>query len=64
VLRDIVYLAGCISAHVGESRACASKVESTELDRIAFCKVLNGKQLFNALYGTYSVAVSDLKQVL
>jgi hypothetical protein len=64
VLCDIVALAGCTPAHVGESRAWSSIVESTELDRIAFCKALKGKQLFNALYGTYSVALSDLKKVL
>jgi hypothetical protein len=64
VLSDIVSLAGCTPAYVGESRAWSSIVESTELDRIAFCKALKGKQLFNALYGTYSVALSDVKQVL
>jgi hypothetical protein len=64
VLSDIVSLSGCIPTHVGESRAWSSIVESRELDRIAFCKALKGKQLFNALYGTYSVALSDLKQVL
>jgi hypothetical protein len=52
VLSDTVSLAGCTPAHVGENRAWSSIVESTELDRIAFCKALKGKQLFSALYGT------------
>jgi hypothetical protein len=35
-----------------------------EENRQNFCKVLNGKNLFNALYGTYTVALHELKAVL
>jgi hypothetical protein len=35
-----------------------------EGSRQNFCKVLNGKNLFSALYGTYTVALHELKAVL
>jgi hypothetical protein len=53
VLGDIVSLAGCTPANVGESKAWAGVVERAIQDRITFCKHLKGKQLFNAVYGTY-----------
>jgi hypothetical protein len=64
VLGDIVSLAGCTPANVGESKAWAGVVESAIQDRITFCKHLKGKQLFNALYGTYTVALNELKHIL
>jgi len=64
VLGDIVALAGCTPASVGESEAWSHIVKATKVDRTEFCRVLSGKQLFSALYGMYSVALNDLKKVL
>jgi hypothetical protein len=61
VLGDIVALAGCTPASIGESEAWCHIVQGTKVDRTEFCKVLSGKQPFSALYGMYSVALNDLK---
>jgi hypothetical protein len=37
---------------------------SSILDKQNLCKVLQGKRLFNALYGTYTITLNDLKNVL
>jgi hypothetical protein len=62
VLGDIVALAGCTPASIGESKAWSDIVKATKGDRTEFCRVLSGKQLFSALYGMYSVALNDLKK--
>jgi hypothetical protein len=62
VLGDIVALAGCTPASIGESEAWSHIVKTTKVDMTEFCKVLSGKQLFSALYGMYSVALNDLKR--
>jgi hypothetical protein len=50
-------------ASVGESEQWSSIVSTAEENRQNFCKVLNGKNLFSALYGTYTVALHELKAV-
>jgi hypothetical protein len=49
---------------VGESEQWSTIVSTAEENRQNFCKVLNGKNLFNALYGTYTVSLHELKAVL
>jgi hypothetical protein len=51
-------------ASVGESEQCSSIVSTAEENRQNFCQVLNGKNLFSALYVTYTVALDELKAVL
>jgi hypothetical protein len=55
VLTDIENLAGCTPAKVGESSEWTSIEKSTEGNRSDFCKGLDGKPLFSALYGVYTV---------
>jgi hypothetical protein len=64
VIRDIEEMARYTSASVGESEQWSSIVNTAEENRQNFCKVLNGKNLFSALYGTYTVALHELKAVL
>jgi hypothetical protein len=61
---DIVSLAGCITSNVGKGEEWKSIVESAEQDRRQLCDTLRGKFLFSALYGTYTVTLSNLKSVL
>jgi hypothetical protein len=51
-------------ASVGESEQWSTIVSTAEEKRQNFCKVLNGKNLFNALNGTYTVPLHELKAVL
>jgi hypothetical protein len=51
-------------ASVGESKQWSSIVSSAEENRQNFCKVLNGKNLFIALYSSYTVALHELKVVV
>jgi hypothetical protein len=62
VLCDIEALAGCTPATVGESEEWAAVVRSAEDNRENFDKALRGKPLFNALYGTYTVTLIELKK--
>jgi hypothetical protein len=39
-------------------------VDSAEENRANYCKVLSGKTLFSALYGTYTVTLNALKAIL
>jgi hypothetical protein len=64
VLGDIVCLAGCAPATVGMSKQWAAVVKSAEQDRRQLCNALKGKLLFSALYGTYTVTLGNLKEVL
>jgi hypothetical protein len=64
MLSDIEILAKCIPAEVEESSGWTTIVNSTEEDRENFCKILNGKLLFSALYGIYSLTFNELKTVL
>jgi hypothetical protein len=64
VIRDIEEMARYTPASVGESEQWSTIVSMAEENRQNFCKVLNGNNLFNALYGTYTVALHELKAVL
>jgi hypothetical protein len=57
-------LASCTPASVGESGEWAVIVSSAEDNRESYCKALSGKTLFSALYGTYTVTLNELKNVL
>jgi hypothetical protein len=63
VLNDTEILAGCTPAEVGESSEWTSIVNSVEENRANFCKSLDGKLLFSALYGMYTVTLIELKAV-
>jgi hypothetical protein len=64
VLCDIVSVAGCTPANVGRGDEWKSIVESAEQDRRQLCDSLKGNLMFSALYGTYTVTLSNLKSVL
>jgi hypothetical protein len=61
---DIEDVAGYTPASVGESDQWSSIVNTADKNRQNFCKALTGKTLFSALYGTYTVALQELKAVL
>jgi hypothetical protein len=64
VIRDIEEMARNTPASVGESDQWSSIVSTAEENRQNFCKVHNGKNLISVLYGTYTVALHELKAVL
>jgi hypothetical protein len=51
-------------ASAGESERWSSIVSTAEENRQNFCKVINGMNLFSALYGTYTVLLHELKAML
>jgi hypothetical protein len=63
VLCDIENLANSTPISVGESMEWAAIISSAEDNREDYCKVLKGKTLFSALYGTYTVTLHDLKKL-
>jgi hypothetical protein len=64
VLCDIEDVAGYTPALVGDSDQWTSIVNTAEENRLNFCKALGGKTLYSALYGTYTVALQELKALL
>jgi hypothetical protein len=66
VICDIEEMKWYTPASVGESEQWSSIVSRAEENRQNLCKVLNGKNLFSALYGMYSYtnALHELKAVL
>jgi hypothetical protein len=52
---------GYIPTSVGKNEQWPSIVNIAEENRLNFCKALNGKTLFSILYGTYTVALQELK---
>jgi hypothetical protein len=64
VIRDIEEIARYTPASAGESEQWSSIVSTAEENRQKFCKVLNGKNLLSALYGTYTVALHEFKALL
>jgi hypothetical protein len=64
VLSYIEILAECTPAKMGESSQWTSIVNSAKENRVNFCKVLEGKLLFSALYSMYTVTVNELKAIL
>jgi hypothetical protein len=62
---DIEDVAGHTPDSVGESTEWAAIVNSAEKKNGAnYCKALNGKTLFSALYGTYTATLHELKALL
>jgi hypothetical protein len=64
VLCDIEDVAGYTPASVGDSDQWSSIVKTAEDNRQNFCQALGGKTLYSALYGTYTVALKELKALL
>jgi hypothetical protein len=64
VLCDIEYVAGYTPALVGDSAQWSSIVNSAEANRRNFCIALDGKTLYSALYGAYTVALQEIKPLL
>jgi hypothetical protein len=64
VLGDIAYVAGHTRASVGESAQWAVIVNAAEGNGANYCKALNGKTLFSALYDSYTAILHKLKAVL
>jgi hypothetical protein len=64
VLCSIEDLASCTLASVGKSEEWAAIVSSAEDNRESYCKALCGKELFSALYGTYTLTLNEMKNVL
>jgi hypothetical protein len=64
VLCDIEGVEGYTPASVSDSDQRSSIVNTAEDNRQNFCKALGGKTLYSALYGTYTVALQELKALL
>jgi hypothetical protein len=64
VLCDLEDLASYTPLSVGQSEDWANITSSAEENRGNFCKALQGKRLFSALYGTYTVTLNELKSFL
>jgi hypothetical protein len=64
VLCDLEDLASYTPLSVGQNEKWPTIRSSAEDNREQFCKVLQGKTLFSALYGTYTVTLNELKGVL
>jgi hypothetical protein len=59
VLGDIEDVARHIPASVGESAEWAANVNAAEENGASYCKGLDGKPLFTALYGTCTVTLHE-----
>jgi hypothetical protein len=59
LLGDVEDVAGHTPASVGDSEQWSAIVNSAEENRKNLCKDLNGKNLFSALYDTYTVAFTN-----
>jgi hypothetical protein len=64
ILCDIEDVAGFTPVAVGESERWSSILNTMEENRANFCKALSGKTLYSALYGSYTVTLNELKDVL
>jgi hypothetical protein len=64
ILCDIEDVAGYTPVSVGESVEWTSIVNTAEDNRTSYCKALNGKTLYSALYGTYTVTLNKSKVML
>jgi hypothetical protein len=64
VLGDLVSLAGCTPKSVGDSDAWVRTVDAAKRDKLSLSKILKGKSFYSAVYGTYSVTLSELKTIL
>jgi hypothetical protein len=61
VIKDV---ARHIPASVGEGAEWSAIVNPAEESGASYCKCLRGKQLFSAMYGTYTVTLQELKAVI
>jgi alanyl-tRNA synthetase len=64
VLGDIEDVAEHTPASVWESAKWAAIVNAAEENGASYCKALDGKTLFSALYGTYGVTLHELRALL
>jgi hypothetical protein len=64
MISDIVILAKSTLTGVEKSSQWTTIVNSAEENRAKFCTFLDGKPLFSALYGTYTVPLKKLQAVL
>jgi hypothetical protein len=64
VLCTIEGVAGYTPTAVGESAKWMAVVSTMEENWARYCKALSGKTPFSALYGTYTVALQELKTLL
>jgi hypothetical protein len=66
VLCDIEDVAGLAPAPVEESEQWEVLVivNSAEENRVSYCRALTGKTLYSALYGTYTVTLKELKDLV
>jgi hypothetical protein len=63
-LRSIEILAKCTPAKVGESSEWSTILSNAEENRASFSKILEGKPLFSALFGIYTLTLNELKVIL
>jgi hypothetical protein len=64
VLCDLEALAGCTPRPVRESEEWAAVIRTSEDNLESYSVALQGKALYSALYGNYTVTLNDLKGVL
>jgi hypothetical protein len=64
VLGDLQSLAGCTPRSVGESEEWAAVIRAAEDNLESYSMGLQGKSLYSALYGSYTVTLNDLKHIL
>jgi hypothetical protein len=64
VLCDLEALAGCTPRPVGESEEWAAVIRAAEDNLDSYSGALQGKALYSALYGNYTVTLNELKRVL
>jgi hypothetical protein len=64
VLCDLEDLARITPASVGQSEEWAAVIGAAEDNRESYSVALQGKTLYSALYGTYTVTLNELKSLL
>jgi hypothetical protein len=64
VLCDLEALAGCTPRPVGESEERAAVIRAAEDNLESYSVALQGRTLYSALYGNYTVTLNELKSVL
>jgi hypothetical protein len=64
VLCDLEALAGCTPKSGGESEEWATAIRAAEDNLACYSVALQGKALYSALYGAYTVTLNELKRVL
>jgi hypothetical protein len=64
VLCDLEALAGCTLTPVAESEEWAAVIRAAENNLESYSVALQGKTLYSALYGNYTVTFNVLKSIL